>query len=76
MVTITKEALESVGIHPKVKAITGGLESALYIAQGIETIPIGNGVKAEHSTQENISVEDMTTVVKIIHYLLHHFCSG
>jgi tripeptide aminopeptidase len=76
MVTITKDALESLGIHPKMRAITGGLESALYFAQGIETIPIGNGVKAEHSTQENVSVEDMATVVRIIHYLLHHFCSG
>jgi tripeptide aminopeptidase len=74
MVQVAREALESVGIHdPKVTVITGGLESALYNEKGIETIPIGTGVKNEHSTSENVSVEDMKTVVRILQHVLEQF---
>src|SRR4030043_1088873 len=65
MVQVAKKALKSVGIEPKVIVITGGLESAIYNEKGIEMIPIGNGVKSEHSTSENISVEDMKKVVRV-----------
>ena len=76
MVQIAQEALESVGIQPKILVITGGLESALYNEKGIQTVPIGNGVKAGHSTAENISIADMSTVVRIIHYLFNRFCQA
>ncbi|MBU4601772.1 M20/M25/M40 family metallo-hydrolase [bacterium] len=73
MVQVAKKALKSVGIEPKVMAITGGLESAIYNEKGIETIPIGNGVKSEHSTSENISVEDMNKVVQVLQHILSQF---
>jgi tripeptide aminopeptidase len=73
MVQVAKKALESVGINPKVMVITGGLESAIYNEKGIETIPIGNGVKNEHSTSENVSVEDMEKVVQILQYFFRQF---
>ena len=74
MVQFTCDALRSVGVAPKVIVITGGLESAIYNEKGIETIPLGNGVKAEHTVSENVSVEDMEKVIRIIHYLFSHFC--
>jgi di/tripeptidase len=52
MVKIASKALESVGIHPRTVVITGGLESAIYNEKGIQTVPLGNGVKDEHSTLE------------------------
>ncbi|MCX5971666.1 MAG: M20/M25/M40 family metallo-hydrolase [Coprothermobacterota bacterium] len=74
MVQLTCEALRSIGVEPKVMVITGGLESALYNERGIETVPIGNGVKEEHSTAENVSVEDMEKVIRVLHFLFSHFC--
>jgi len=73
MVHIAKKALKSVGIEPKVMVITGGLESAIYNEKGIETIPIGNGVKSEHSVSENISVEDMNKVVQVLQHIFSQF---
>lgn len=73
MVLVAKEALKSAGIDPKVMVIFGGLESAVYNEKGIETIPIGNGVKSEHSTSENVSVEDMKKVVQILQHILEQF---
>jgi tripeptide aminopeptidase len=73
MVQVAKKALKSVGIEPKVIVITGGLESAIYNEKGIEMIPIGNGVKSEHSTSENISVEDMKKVVRVLQHILDQF---
>lgn len=73
MVQVAKKALKSVGIEPKVMVITGGLESAIYNEKGIETIPIGNGVKSEHSVSENISVEDMNKVVQVLQHIFNQF---
>jgi len=74
-VQIAREALESIGIQPKIMVITGGLESAIYNEKGIETIPLGNGVKAEHSSAENVCSEDMEKVVKVLHFIFNRFCS-
>jgi len=73
MVQVAKKALISVGIKPKFMEITGCLESAIYNEKGIETIPIGNGAKSEHTTSENISVEDMKKVVQVLQYILNQF---
>jgi tripeptide aminopeptidase len=73
MVQVAKKALKSAEIDPKVMVITGGLESAIYNEKGIETIPIGNGVKSEHSTSENVSIEDMKKVVQILQHILEQF---
>lgn len=73
MVQIAKNALKSVGIKPKVEVITGGLESSIYNEKGIEVIPIGNGVKNEHTTAENVSIEEMYKVVKVLNHILEHF---
>lgn len=73
MVQAAKKALKSVGIEPKVMVITGGLESSIYNEKGIETIPIGNGVKSEHTTSEKISIENMNEVVKILQNIFCQF---
>jgi tripeptide aminopeptidase len=73
MVQVAKKALKSVGIEPKIIVITGGLESAIYNEKGIEMIPIGNGVKSEHTTSENVSVEDMKKVVQVLQHILDQF---
>jgi len=76
MVKIASKALESVGIHPRTVVITGGLESAIYNEKGIQTVPLGNGVKDEHSTSERIAISDMKTVVQVLQYIFNYFCRG
>jgi len=73
MVQVAKKALKNVGVEPRVIVITGGLESTIYNEKGIETIPIGNGVKSEHTTSENVSVEDMKKVVQVLQHILDQF---
>jgi len=69
MVQVAKKALRSIGIKPQVIVMTSGLESTIYNEKGIETIPIGNGVKKCHSIDENISIEDMEKTVKVLHHI-------
>jgi tripeptide aminopeptidase len=73
MAQCAKNALKSVGIDPKVMVIAGGLESSLYNEKGIETVPIGTGVKNEHSTSESVSIEDMKTAALILQRILEQF---
>ena len=73
MVQVAKKALKCVGIKPRVIRITGGLESAIYNEKGIETIPIGSGVKGAHTTSENVSVEDMEKVVQVLQHIFDQF---
>lgn len=73
MVQVAKKALKSVGIDPKLVVIAGGLESTVYNEKGIETIPIGSGVKSCHSTSENVSVQDMKKAVQILQHILEQF---
>jgi tripeptide aminopeptidase len=69
LIRIAVGALREAGIEPKLTAITGGLESAVYQEHGIEIVPIGNGVRAEHTPDEYVLVEDMRRVVRVIHHL-------
>jgi len=73
MVQVAKNALKSVGIDAKLVVIAGGLESTVYSENGIETIPIGSGVKGAHSTSENVSVQDMKKAVQILQHILEQF---
>jgi tripeptide aminopeptidase len=73
MVQSAKRALKNAGIDAKVMVIAGGLESSLYSEKGIETVPIGTGVKNEHSTSESVSVEDMKTAAHIVQDILEQF---
>jgi tripeptide aminopeptidase len=69
VVKVAKEAVESVGLEPKIKIITGGTDASIYNKKGIQTVVIGMGAKEEHTKDENISVADMKKAVKIIQYI-------
>lgn len=69
VVTVAKKAVESVGLEPKIKIITGGTDASIYNKKGIQTVVIGMGAKEEHTKNENISVSDMKKAVKIIQYI-------
>jgi len=69
VVTWAKEAIRSIGLDPKVQTICGGTDASIYNEKGIQTVVLGIGVKAEHSTEEHIHISDMAKSVKIIHHI-------
>ena len=75
VVTLAKEAIEAVGLTPNVQTIRGGTDAAIYNEHGIETVVIGTGVKAEHSTDEHVYVDDMNRAVWMVRYILEELGS-
>jgi len=59
MIALAKRAITAIGLTPHIRTILGGTEGSIYNKHGIETVVIGTGVKAEHTTDEHVYVEDM-----------------
>ena len=64
-------AIAAVGLKPKVKVTMGGSDAIILSRQGIESVVVGYGGKAVHSSQEHIAVVDMERAVAILRHLLH-----
>jgi tripeptide aminopeptidase len=73
LVRAVVESLVSVGIEPRVVKITGGLESTIYNEHGIQVVPIGNGARAEHTTEECVHEQDMERIVEVVKRLFDRF---
>lgn len=73
LIQVAVEALRAAGVEPRLTGIMGGLESAVYHEHGIEVVPLGNGVRAEHTLDEHVRVDDMRQAVKVIHLLFDRF---
>lgn len=69
-VKVAKKAVSNVGLVPNVEVICGGTDAAHYNENGIDTVVIGMGAKAEHTKEENIALEDMGKAVSIIQQIL------
>jgi len=69
-VELAINAVKSIGLKPNVKIICGGTDATNYNKKGIETVVIGTGGKAAHSSQENIAISDMEKAVDIIKHIL------
>jgi len=70
VVSLAKEALKAAGLKPNVHTICGGTDASIFNAAGIETVIIGTGVQAEHSTDEHILESDMDKAVGVIRWIL------
>jgi len=55
----SKKALRTVGIEAKTTFITGFTDASIYNNRGIEMAVVGIGAQLEHSTEEQILIEDM-----------------
>mgnify|MGYP000849817038 CR=1 FL=1 len=71
VVKIAKEAAKSVGVEPKVLVIRGGTDASIYNEKGIQSVVVGTGVQAEHTTDEHIAIADMEKAVGMIRHILH-----
>jgi len=69
-VRVAKKAITQAGAVPDVRLIGGGTDASVYNAQGIETVVIGAGIRAEHSTGEHIFVADMETATETLRAIL------
>jgi tripeptide aminopeptidase len=65
-----QEAITDAGLTPNVQTICGGTDASIYNERGIETVVIGTGVKAEHSTDEHVLLSDMQLAVRIIRHIV------
>ena len=71
VVRIAKRGVSSLRIDPQVRVIRGGTDASIYNEKGIQSVVIGTGVQAEHTTAECIAVSDMEKAVRIIRHILH-----
>jgi len=69
VVKVARKAVSSIGLKPNVKIVCGGTDAINYNEKGIETVVIGMGVKAEHTKEENIAVENMEKAIDIIKHI-------
>jgi tripeptide aminopeptidase len=65
-VKISQKALKTVGIDAKPVFITGFTDASIYNNKGIEMSVIGIGAENEHSTDEQIKIENMEKALKVI----------
>lgn len=69
VVKVAKKAISRVGLEPRALTLCGGSDATSYNEKNIETIVIGTGARAVHTTMENIALEDMERAVAVIHYI-------
>jgi len=67
-------AVESVGLTPDVRLICGGTDASIYNEKGIQSVVLGIGCRAEHSSDEHIYVADMEKTVQILKRLFDLYC--
>ena len=74
VVALACRALEAVGLTPDVRLICGGTDASIYNENGIQSVVLGIGCRAEHSSDEHIYVADMEKTVQILQRLFDLFC--
>ncbi len=70
VVDIAKQAIAAVGLKPKAQVVTGGTDALVLCGKGIKSVVLGDGGRAEHTTDENIAVADMVKATAIIRTIL------
>ena len=71
-VRIAREAVRSIGLSPKVEQSRGASDASTLNERSIECVALGTGVRAPHTTQESIAVEDMHSAARIVSHILEH----
>jgi len=69
-----RKALERAGLTPELRVICGGTDASILNAKGIESVILGIGCRAEHSSDEHVYVEDMEAAVQVLHHLFAVLC--
>ncbi len=65
-----KKAFRKLGVDCKVTSSFGGCDATYLFANDLEVVNLGIGMQAVHSCDENISINDLETITKLIGLLL------
>lgn len=74
VVEMASKAIRKLGLTPKAVMITGGTDASVFNAKGIQTVVLGIGAAGEHTNDERISVADLETGVRMVHYIFDLLC--
>ncbi len=69
-----RQAIERAGLTPDLRVICGGTDASILNAKGIQSVILGVGGRAEHSSDEHIYISDMEAAVKLLHHLFAVLC--
>ncbi|HHV78319.1 MAG TPA: M20/M25/M40 family metallo-hydrolase [Firmicutes bacterium] len=73
VVRAAAEAIQDIGLTPRILSIVGGTDASVYNEHGIQTAVLGIGVRNEHTRSEHIGLADMERAVEILVRILRHF---
>jgi tripeptide aminopeptidase len=72
IVAFVKEHCLSLGIEPFTTSTGGGSDANIYNANGIKSLNLGCGVNNAHSTEENIKIDDLVNLTKLVYSMITH----
>ena len=71
---VARRAVELTGLTPDARLICGGTDASVYNENGIQSVVLGIGCRAEHSSDEHIFVADMEKTVEILNRVFDLLC--
>lgn len=71
IVQLAREAIAAVGLTPSVRLITGGTDALVLTGRGLDTVVLGYGGSAAHTSDEQIPIEAMQQATAVIRQILH-----
>jgi tripeptide aminopeptidase len=70
LVTRLTRVYEALGISAKLEKTFGGSDATWLFTHGLDVINIGTGMMDVHSTDEYITVADLLTTAKVVHFMM------
>jgi len=70
VVKLAQEAIRAAGLTPHLEVITGGTDALVLTGRGIDTVVLGYGGSAAHTTQEQVTEEALKASMAVIKQLL------
>jgi len=67
------EALKAIGKKPDLYRNMGGSDANVFNARDLETVVVGTGQKAVHSTEEYIEINDLIDGARLIPHVIHRW---
>jgi tripeptide aminopeptidase len=76
VVRLTRLAMESLGLEPRMQSSGGGSDANVLNERGIPTVNLNCGMNQVHSSGENLALEDLVGLVRLVIALLTQALPG
>jgi len=76
VVQLAKQAIAKAGLEPTTSVILGGTDALVLSGRGVDTVVLGYGGKAAHSTDEHIVIKDLEKVTEILRNIVELAADG